>query len=65
MSKNYNSCCEIMAMQLAWKCDDHSNVFECPDALITKSRDEYGLIVHDGGSSYVAISHCPWCGTKL
>ncbi|HZY17518.1 MAG TPA: hypothetical protein VFE82_03505 [Ramlibacter sp.] len=27
--------------------------------------NEYGLIVHDGGSSAIAIAFCPWCGTKL
>ncbi|MBE1589698.1 hypothetical protein H4W80_007956 [Nonomuraea angiospora] len=26
---------------------------------------EYGLLVHDGGSSSVIISFCPWCGTRL
>ena len=27
--------------------------------------DEYGLIVHDGGTSVIAIKFCPWCGSKL
>ena len=27
--------------------------------------DEYGLIIHDGGSSALLIQFCPWCGTKL
>jgi hypothetical protein len=27
--------------------------------------DEYGMIIHDGGSSTVQILFCPWCGTKL
>lgn len=27
--------------------------------------DEFGLIVHDGGQSYVLIQHCPWCATRL
>ena len=27
--------------------------------------DEYGLIIHDGGSSYIDIKYCPWCGSKL
>ena len=40
---------------------------KCPDVLIQYSPkfDEYGLIVHDGGESSIAISFCPWCGTKL
>jgi hypothetical protein len=27
--------------------------------------DEYGLIVHDGGTSFCVISYCPWYGIKL
>ena len=40
---------------------------ECPDVLIQYSPkfDEYGLVVHDGGGSSIAISFCPWCGSKL
>ncbi len=26
---------------------------------------EYGIRVADGGSSYITIKHCPWCGTSL
>ena len=26
---------------------------------------EYGIPVRDGGSSYVVIHHCPWCGHVL
>ncbi|MFJ7974350.1 DUF6980 family protein [Peribacillus sp. NPDC096379] len=26
---------------------------------------EYGLIIHDGGTSSLIIDDCPWCGTKL
>lgn len=25
----------------------------------------YGIPIHDGGSSMVSISFCPWCGEKL
>ena len=49
------------------RCDSHANRFECPDALVHYSprARTYGLIVHDGGSSFVAIAHCPWCGANL
>src|SRR5262245_23164259 len=30
-----------------------------------KKHNEYGIIIHDGGTSYVLILYCPWCGTKL
>lgn len=33
--------------------------------LYVKQFDEYGIIVHDSGESYITISHCPWCGKKL
>ncbi|MFB9422507.1 DUF6980 family protein [Nonomuraea rubra] len=25
----------------------------------------YGLPIHDGGSSSIAIRYCPWCGARL
>jgi hypothetical protein len=48
-------------------CTEHSERFHCPDALVHYSPqfDEYGFIVHDGGSSAVAIAFCPWCGATL
>jgi hypothetical protein len=60
-------CCEQMRSQIAWRCADHADIFECPDALMKYSDrfDEYGLIVHDGGSSVIAIKFCPWCGSEL
>ncbi|WP_443053651.1 DUF6980 family protein [Streptomyces sp. NBC_00285] len=26
---------------------------------------EYGLIIHDGGTASVGIDFCPWCGRRL
>jgi hypothetical protein len=56
-----------MAEQIAFRCSDHEDRFECPDALVAYSGklDQYGLIIHDGGGSVFAINFCPWCGTKL
>ena len=56
-----------MNQRLTLKCEEHNNGFECPDVLINyiSKFDEYGLIIHDGGSSFVEISFCPWCGSKL
>jgi uncharacterized protein DUF6980 len=56
-----------MTCQVDWRCDTHADRYDCPDALISfiaKWR-EYGLIIHDGGSSSIIISYCPWCGTRL
>ena len=60
-------CCETMTYWANYVCDQHPNPFECPDNLVTFNESEhtYGLIVHDGGSSYISIEFCPWCGTTL
>ncbi|WP_206185881.1 hypothetical protein [Sphingosinicella sp. BN140058] len=55
-----------MAGDLNRTCDRHSDRSDCPDALIARLGDgSYGLIIHDGGSSVMAIAFCPWCGTRL
>ncbi|WML46640.1 hypothetical protein RCG23_13365 [Neobacillus sp. PS3-34] len=62
-----NHCCRTMTRQVNNQCEEHSNPFECPDKLInyTEQYDEYGLIIHNGGTSSLTINYCPWCGTKL
>ena len=60
-------CCEMMRSNVESVCEQHPNRYDCPDCLIhygARNRS-YGIIIHDGGSSYIQISHCPWCGTKL
>jgi hypothetical protein len=56
-----------MLKQLNWKCADHPSVEDCPDALVGRfgKKADYGLLIHDGGSSHVEIAYCPWCGTRL
>jgi len=59
-------CCETMKYHLEYKCDIHSDSFDCPDKIIVKSKDkDYGIIIHDGGSSFITIEFCPWCGKKI
>lgn len=60
-------CCEEMRLGLTFSCDQHDSPFDCADALLIYNRvfDEVGLIIHDGGISYLLITHCPWCGGKL
>jgi len=58
-------CCDRMDHELNKQCHEHSIRADCPDALINIVRGGYGLIIHDGGSSVVGISFCPWCGSKL
>lgn len=60
-------CCETMTNKVNFVCKQHKDPFDCPDNIIFYSAkfDEYGIIIHDGGSSFIEISFCPWCGTKL
>jgi hypothetical protein len=60
-------CCEMMRYNVEYTCDVHVDRFGCPDCLVNYDPSEriYGLIIHDGGESVVAISHCPGCGAKL
>ena len=50
-----------------FSCDAHKSPSDCPDSLIAynEGRHAYGLIVHDGGSSFISIQFCPWCGAEL
>jgi hypothetical protein len=56
-----------MRRQVEFSCDAHPDLTECPDSLIVHHRDsgEFGLRIHDGGSSSITIRHCPWCGEDL
>ena len=60
-------CCERMTEKVQSTCEQHPDRFDCPDCVIDYDPkfDEYGIIVHDGGRSYVTIDFCPFCGTKL
>ena len=60
-------CCEDMDYHANFKCDMHSDPFECPDKIIIfdDKDNDYGLIIHDGGSSSISIKFCPWCSSKL
>lgn len=60
-------CCDRMREAVTHRCAQHPDPYDCPDNLVHYAPvfDEYGLIVHDGGASYVMIRFCPWCGTGL
>ncbi len=60
-------CCKDMRREVERVCLQHPNRFDCPDCLINYSPQyrEYGLIVHDGGTSVIDIQYCPWCGKPL
>jgi hypothetical protein len=54
-------CCDEMRRQVEFVCEQHPDRFTCPDCLIYYAPHfrEYGLIVHDGGSSSCHIRFCP------
>ena len=60
-------CCHAMERAIKFNCDVCQDEFECPDILVAYNEkfDEYGIIIHDGTSSSITISYCPWCGKKL
>jgi hypothetical protein len=49
-------CCAMMSSNLAGG--------ETAIRYLPKFR-EYGITVLDGGSSFISIHYCPWCGTSL
>ncbi len=68
MLNSSNFCCEDMRRNLEYRCIKHGdNIWDCPDNLIcySDSFDEFGIIIHDGGTSYIRILFCPFCGKKL
>jgi hypothetical protein len=54
-------CCEKMTRAVNARCEMHPDPFDCADNLIYYSPrdDDYGIIVHDGGSSFIVIAYCP------
>lgn len=67
MNELKEHCCEQMTNRVNHRCEQHPDVFDCADNLIyySEQSNEYGIIVHDGGSSFILVNYCPWCGTKL
>lgn len=60
-------CCEYMDYHVSFTCALHENPYDCPDQILIfdEACNEYGIIIHDGGSSNIKIHFCPWCGKKL
>lgn len=60
-------CCNDFKYHINFKCDIHKEDFDCPDKIIFKSKksNDYGILIHDGGSSYIKIKYCPFCGKRL
>jgi hypothetical protein len=60
-------CCREMENQIKHQCEQHPNIFDCPDHLFRYSENHkvYGIIIHDGSGSFIVINYCPFCGKKL
>lgn len=57
-------CCEKMRYFL--KTSSKKMDFDSDDILYYSLKfDEYGIVIHDGGESYITIEYCPWCGQRL
>ena len=47
-------------------CDQHPDPWECSHRIIVQLKNgEFGIPIKDGGSSYVKLNNCPWCGCNL
>ena len=58
-------CCRDMEHHAELTCPDHPDPADCGDIVVRKYPESYGIPVHDGGSSYITINYCPWCGQCL
>lgn len=59
-------CCEEMKERLKFNCKSCKDKYECPDSIVVQTLSQgYGIIIHDGGMSFISIKFCPWCGKKL
>jgi len=56
-------CCPQMKQHRTAHCEEHGD--RCADYVIREYKHGVGIPIHDGGSSYVEINFCPWCGRSL
>lgn len=54
--KNWKPCCESL--------EARSKACQY-EARISYFKDKWGIPVLDGGSSFIQIKYCPFCGEKL
>lgn len=64
-----------MERHLNAKCNTHSDPWECTDYTLVRStawcdrtqRQQpcVGIPVRDGGTSFILITHCPFCGKYI
>lgn len=57
--------CLHIAYHSTAPCSEHPAPVPCPDRTIIRWRKGWAIPVFDGGSSFLPIDYCPWCGVKL
>ncbi len=58
--------CAILSHYLERECPTHNSPWECPDRLFYRATDgEIGIILRDGGTGFVTMLYCPFCGSEL
>jgi hypothetical protein len=57
--------CVHVAYHSLLNCGVHQNAWECPDVALVRVDGIFGIPVRDGGSSFIEINYCPWCGQSL
>jgi hypothetical protein len=65
----HSHCCDMMTFQVRrhGQCGPGClGPHDCPDSIVYHASDgSYGLLIHDGGASFVQIAYCPWCAAPL
>ena len=47
-------------------CEQMTYMVEEENSIVFVSRTKkYGVPIRDGGSSFLIIKYCPWCGKEL
>jgi hypothetical protein len=64
--KKISFCCFALERHSEFNCSIHASPDECPDVLVLWNK-KWGpvLPIRDGGSNFVVIRYCPWCGAKI
>lgn len=57
--------CVHVAYHSTHTCSMHSDPWECPDMILVRTHKGFGIPIRDGGSSFIQIEFCPWCGIDL
>ena len=58
--------CVHIAYHSTESCADHPDPWDCPHVILVRLEDGgYGIPIRDGGTGYIEIQFCPWCGRSV